>query len=109
MLHPEFWENHYKKFSVVEPSSFAMFCADHWINPVDIVVEIGCGNGRDGEFLASRCAKYYAIDSSASAIQSFSERVAGSGSKSEFNFHCGDILDFNLAELTAPRGGKIVV
>jgi SAM-dependent methyltransferase len=109
MLHPEFWENHYKKFSVIEPSLFAKFCTDHWINPVDIVVEIGCGNGRDGEFLASRCAKYYAIDSSASAIQSFSERVAGSGSKSEFNFYCGDVLDFKFGELTAPRGGKIVV
>jgi SAM-dependent methyltransferase len=109
MLHPDFWENHYKKFGVTEPSSFAKFCADRWINPIDIVVEIGCGNGRDGEFLATRCAKYYAIDSSASAIRSFSDRVSLSDYKSIFNFFCGDVLDFKFSELTAPTGGKIVV
>ena len=109
MLHPEFWENHYKKFSVIEPSLFAKFCTDHWINPVDVVVEIGCGNGRDGEFLATRCAKYYAIDSSASAIQSFSDRVTVPDNQSVFNFFCGNVLDFKFGALTAPIGGKIVV
>ena len=109
MLHPDFWENHYKKFDVTEPSSFAKFCADRWINPLDIVVEIGCGNGRDGEFLAPCCAIYYAIDSSASAIQSFSDRVTVSDNQSVFNFFCGDVLDFKFGELIAPTGGKIVV
>ena len=109
MLHPDFWENHYKQFGITEPSSFATFCADGWIDPADIVVEIGCGNGRDGEFLATRCARYYAIDSSASAIQSFSERVTVSKNQSVFNFFCGDVLDFKFGELIAPTGGKIVV
>lgn len=109
MLHPDFWEYHYKQFGITEPSSFAKFCADRWINPVDIVVEIGCGNGRDGEFLATCCAKYYAIDSSASAIQSFSDRITVSDNQSVINLFCGDVLDFKFSELTAPPTGKIVI
>jgi SAM-dependent methyltransferase len=109
MMDPEFWESHYQRFSVTEPSAFAKYCVDRWIQKDDVVIEIGCGNGRDGMFLAEHCSEYFAVDSSAKAIEQFSKRLSAGTAKVRVNLHCGDVADFNFRQPTPQPGGKIVV
>jgi len=107
VLDNKFWELHYERFSVTEPSAFAMFCADEWIDDRDTVVEIGCGNGRDGVFLATKCSEYYAVDSSTKAIEQFERRLGPSKSQSNIKLFCGDVKDFDLRKIIPKAGGKI--
>lgn len=58
----EFWASFYKKKTAsTEPSSFAEFCLD-WLPNDGIVFELGCGNGRDAAYLASKGYEVIACD-----------------------------------------------
>lgn len=108
MMNPEFWESHYQRFGVTDPSAFARYCVDRWIHKEDVVVEIGCGNGRDGQFIAENCAEYHAIDSSAKAIEQFSLRIAKSKTPGNINLHCSEVINFDFAKIVAQPKGKVV-
>lgn len=70
-----FWENHYKKFSVSQPSLFAKHCLEQIITEDDVVVELGCGNGRDGLALAQQASRYIGLDASPVAVDSFAKMM----------------------------------
>ena len=90
------WNNIYSfdsSFFGNEPSKFALMCYEKFAkNRVQKVLELGCGQGRDSIFFASKGLKVYAIDSSKIAIENLrikSKRLN---------------LDINLKNLNAVEG-----
>lgn len=58
-----YWENFYKTNKApVEPSSFAKFVLANFLKRGQIIIELGCCNGRDALFFAHNGVKTLAID-----------------------------------------------
>lgn len=74
MQHP-FWNKHYNTFQVQEPSDFSHHCAKRYLQKSDVLIEMGCGNGRDGIMLSSHVSRYVGIDSCPTAIEYFSRSI----------------------------------
>ncbi len=70
-----FWNKHYQKFSVQQPSAFSSYCVTNFLRREDVVVELGCGNGRDGTILSEVVSHYSGIDACPVAIESFSKKI----------------------------------
>ena len=66
-----FWNKHYENFEIHESSRFAQYCLDKHITPEDTVIELGCGNGRDGLALSHVVSKYIGLDSCINAVSHF--------------------------------------
>ena len=56
------------------PSDFAKFAADYML-PHKMLIDIGCGNGRDSMYFCNMGLKVTAIDSSMEAINSFDKSM----------------------------------
>ena len=74
MQHP-YWNAHYHTFDVQQPSSFSRYCAERHLRASDVLIELGCGNGRDGLMLARRVSRYVGIDVCGVAVSAFSQSV----------------------------------
>ena len=63
-----YWDNFYKnntnQSTLLDCSSFAIFCQQSFLKSKLNIVELGCGNGRDAKFLAQEHNNVYAIDQS---------------------------------------------
>jgi len=69
----KFWNKHYKKFTVNKPSFFAKFCISRYLSTSDILIELGCGNGRDGIAISKSVCKYIGFDICNDAVNSFNQ------------------------------------
>jgi len=58
----EFWNNFYTKHRQNNPSPFALWSIDNYINKDDTVFEIGCGDGRDSFAFVANANSILAID-----------------------------------------------
>jgi len=65
----EYWNSYYRTFSEFNPSPFCAFVISNFVRENDAVIELGCGNGRDGLALVQSCSFYQGIDVSEQAIQ----------------------------------------
>lgn len=74
-MQDSFWNKHYQAFTLQEPSGFARYCLDGQLRSDDVVVELGCGNGRDGLALAQAASGYTGLDACAVAVGNF-QKVA---------------------------------
>ena len=75
----EYWDKFYKDFKINEPSTFATFVAGLGLRP-DLVLDVGCGNGRDTHFLSTTFdCKVVALDGSTSAINHVSRMATELG------------------------------
>ena len=70
-----FWNEHYSKFNISEPSDFAKFCVEKHFNLNNLVIEFGCGNGRDGMYFLRNNFNYVGYDISPTAIKKFNESL----------------------------------
>lgn len=87
-----YWENYYKKnIAPTDPSTFAKFCLPH-IEQGKMLLELGCGNGRDSIFFSENGINVIAID------QSEEEMIKlNNTSKRNALFKAGDMVyDSNL-------------
>ncbi len=76
-----------------EPSKFALMCDEYFVkHNVQKVLELGCGQGRDSLFFASKGLEVYAIDSSKVAMETLTTKTK------ELN------LDINLKNINAREG-----
>lgn len=75
-MQDSFWDNHYKNFSFKQPSLFARHCLSNLFTADDTVVELGCGNGRDGLAIASRVSRYIGVDACPIAVSGFRDAAA---------------------------------
>tara|TARA_Y100000590_G_C15736017_1_gene1018593 strand:+ start:2679 stop:3326 length:648 start_codon:yes stop_codon:yes gene_type:complete len=98
-LKNKFWRDHYKKFNLSEPSKFAQFFLTNYIKKNDTVVELGCGNGRDGLEICKLAKQYYGLDLSNEAISSFDNYINNISNSVNKNvtLKCADFsnIDFN--------------
>lgn len=56
-----YWKELYKKFNDTSPSPFAIFC-NNYISENDVLLDLGCGNGRDSYYFAKKTKKVMGID-----------------------------------------------
>ena len=100
----EFWDKHYLKFQENEPSLFCKEVISEYLQVNDYVIEIGCGNGRDGLEIARKVKFYEGIDLSPAAVESAKRRFVESDvPNSKFHIHTGDFSKIELHKLEADR------
>jgi SAM-dependent methyltransferase len=108
-MQDSFWNSHYQAFSLQEPSGFASYCLQGQLRSSDTVVELGCGNGRDGLALGQTVSRYTGLDACAVAVSNFQKVVNGldQGVSSKMAVQQADFtdLDFN----TFGEGAKRLV
>lgn len=63
MMESNYWKNFYKEFNEKEPSDFVKWVAPQ-LPQNDYVADVGCGNGRDSDYLRSLGFRVTSIDSS---------------------------------------------
>jgi len=76
------WDKIYKKdnsFFGDTPSDFAVSCYDTMKKSAKTILELGCGQGRDSLFFASKGIKVKALDYSCFAIEQLSKRAKQTG------------------------------
>ena len=90
------WDKFYSNDSSFfgdEPSKFALMCYKEFVkHKVKRILELGCGQGRDSLFFASKGLEVYAIDSSKIAIENLKSKTK--------ELH----LDINLKNIDAIEG-----
>lgn len=102
-----FWDQHYRSFSEDEPSPFCKDVLGEALGASDVLVELGCGNGRDGAWIAQRCSHYIGLDNSASAIEASERRFRRLAlPPSAFQLAVSDFSAFDFS--MAPKGNLIV-
>lgn len=103
----KFWDQHYKDFSENTPSPFAVWVTESQLSSQDEVVEIGCGNGRDGLYISRFVSNYTGIDLSPSAVQNAKQRLLlaqPKNSKTDFQQR-----DFSTFEFSTESSQRLVV
>ena len=88
-LNKQYWDSFYKTNHKHTPSQFCV-CVLTEINSDSVVVEFGCGNGRDTLYFASQAHIVVAMDLSHQAIKS-SEEDAKSRNIEHSSFFQGDL------------------
>ena len=81
MRDKEFWDKHYLNFSDYKASDFCNYCMENIIQTDDSIIELGCGNGKDGLQLINKASKYIGLDSSKSALSNFKSLIDGESEK----------------------------
>ena len=96
-----FWNKHYQTFKISEPSGFARHCLERHMRPGDVVVELGCGNGRDGFVLSHLASHYVGLDACAVAVGAFQKAAADlmPDVSSKIEVRQGDFTDMDFNEL----------
>lgn len=73
-MNKQFWNNHYKKFSLDKPSNFAKFCLK-FFKKSQYSLDIGCGNGRDTKYFLDKGHYFKGLDISEKAIKKNKEKI----------------------------------
>ena len=98
----KFWNNHYLNFTDYNASAFCDYCIKNVIQPDDSIVELGCGNGRDGLKLINSVSKYIGLDSSKSALSNFQSSIDQTlPQKKDIRLTCADFTSFNFSQETS--------
>jgi adenylylsulfate kinase-like enzyme/SAM-dependent methyltransferase len=83
----QYWDSYYKKRKApINPSSFALFCNENYLDRHCHILEFGCGNGRDS-FYFSKTHRVTAIDESRVVIEASRTRAMQEGVLSLDFFH----------------------
>lgn len=85
----KYWNGFYEKKRDLPPSLFASYSKD-FLKPEDVVLEIGCGNGRDSFYLKDYCKEVYAVDKSSVSIEELQK-----SKKDKVHFVCCDVSDIS--------------
>lgn len=69
-----YWEKYYQTGAApLEPSSFARYVAERYVQKGQSLIELGCGNGRDAHFFATRGVGVLAVDQCVKEIAELSK------------------------------------
>lgn len=96
----QYWNSYYKDADrVVQhvPSQFAAFVASE-VTDVGIVLDLGCGSGRDSIFFTRHFQRVVGVDASESAIQGCVARSIELGVADRASYICSDIESTHLAD-----------
>lgn len=90
-----YWESYYKKHVAPEdPSLFAQHVAEEYVGEGDKLIELGCGNGRDAEFLGSQGVEVTAVDQAASQV----EELAANSKHPNVQYQAADFTSLDEQE-----------
>jgi len=99
-----FWDGHYREFEENRPTPFCQAVLTPILLPSDTVVELGCGNGRDGLWAAERCSHYVGLDLSEKAIAACKQKFQTNGIPSDkYNLHVANFADYDFEETAQSR------
>lgn len=91
-----FWENYYNKSKLADyPSPFAEYCVNAGLVKNAVIVDIGCGNGRDSFYFINNSAKeVIGIDQSEVAIANNLKKInkLKKTLQKNINFYSGDFV-----------------
>jgi len=75
----QYWDSYYKmRKAPINPSSFALFCNENYLDKNCHILEFGCGNGRDA-FYFSKAHRVTAIDESVVVVEANQTRAMQEG------------------------------
>lgn len=93
-----YWGNYYRnRKEGFSPSSFAEFCFENYLKKDDLVIDLGCGNGKDSLYFASNGLKIIGIDQCESAIQLAKNEALLK--KLDVNFFVDDFVSYDYSRL----------
>ena len=97
-MEESFWKKHYQNFSLQEPSNFSQYCVESHLQKNDTLIELGCGNGRDGLLFGKYVDRYVGFDSCNQAVSSFKISIDESTNLNDKNFEIyeKDFTDINF-------------
>ncbi len=99
-----FWDQHYTDFSEGSPSPFCLTVTSELLVQSDSVLELGCGNGRDGLTLIDSVDFYTGVDLSVKAIENTEVRFSKAGvSPERYSLITGDFSRVDFDKLSAER------
>lgn len=89
----KYWDEFYaNNKELLQPSSFAVFCLNNYLNETSSksIIEFGCGNGRDSFFFASKNCQIVGVDNSSQAIESNMSKLRGLNASESITFKEGN-------------------
>jgi len=93
-----YWENYYNKNKAVDfPSPFAKYCVSQGFIKDSVVIDIGCGNGRDSfYFIENSARKVFGIDQSEVAILKNNKKIVNleKSFHNKINFFAGNFVNY---------------
>ena len=105
-IQSEYWDNYYSKSTFEVPSPFCEYVIKKYLQKSDSVIEIGCGDGRDGIEISKYVHMYIGIDKSVKAITAANEkleRLSFPSNLKEFKSASFEELDLNLVSTPQER------
>ena len=107
-----YWNGYYsQKSSLTYPSQFCLFALGE-MKPSDLVVDLGCGQGRDALYLASQGFQVLGVDGSESAVAACRQEAERRGIRNA-EFICSPIesaaLLTRLAQLRQEHSGSLFI
>ena len=92
----DYWDKFYSgvDLKLKIPSQFAAFVAMEYLDKVNTILDIGCGNGRDSVFFSSLGFRVIGIDASKKALEQIKKN-----SFLNAKFFVGDISDKTLRDI----------
>jgi uncharacterized SAM-dependent methyltransferase len=104
----EYWNDYYQTFSELNPSPFCASVISNFVKENDVIVELGCGNGRDGLALVQSCSFYQGIDVSEQAIKRAQHLFQSHGvNQDKFALATDNFVEVYLPK--SPTGSRTVV
>lgn len=91
-----YWETFYENQNLVlKQSKFAEYVVDNYTKNRKILIELGCGNGRDAVFFAKEHLNVFAVDQVFSEIQFLSGRFS---QLQNLTFKCADFTQLDNSQ-----------
>lgn len=104
-MEKKYWDSFYLQDGAPDKqSNFATFIANEYSKFCNLIMDVGCGNGRDSFYFASQGIKSIGIDQSDEVIKknnNFKESLPSSFIKPEF--YKGDYPSFNYEKLNLDK------
>lgn len=91
-----YWTDYYRSGAVPEePSLFAQYVLQNYVQEGDRLIELGCGNGRDARFFAANGVGVIAVDQCSAEIE---ELAKSNGTHENLHFKVADFTDMPDSE-----------
>lgn len=86
----KYWEGYYKQKQVpFEHSLFAEYCINNFLQQNNSILELGCGNGRDAIYMATRGMRVLGLDQCEQEINFLSDKYGND----KLKFKCADFSE----------------
>lgn len=101
-MEKNYWDGFYDKYGApIKPSDFALYVEKEYSNLSSSIVDVGCGNGRDSFYFASKGINCVGIDQSDKAVEI--NKTSIPSSINGLDFLHGDFPSFDYSKLNLDK------